>query len=156
MGTIGQTVLPGNRHRTRLLVIAATGLILVAGCSAAGGTVKVTLSEWAVVPDKTEISAGSVTFEVSNTGPNDTHEFVVIKTDLAAGALPVDSTGKVDEAGGGMEVMGEIEDIAVGASPDPLTLDLAAGKYLLICNVYSEEELEAHYKEGMRIAFTVN
>jgi uncharacterized cupredoxin-like copper-binding protein len=130
-------------------------LILVAGCGAGGGTVKVTLSEWSVQRDKAELPAGSITFDVSNIGPDDLHEFVVIRTDLAAGSLPTDSTGKVDEAGGGMEVMGEIEDIEVGAS-GTLTLDLAAGKYVLICNIYTEAEDEAHYHEGMRTDFTVN
>jgi hypothetical protein len=32
---------------------------------------------------------------------------------------------------------------------------LEAGSYVLICNVYSADEQEAHYAEGMRIAFTV-
>jgi uncharacterized cupredoxin-like copper-binding protein len=155
MGTLSRTVLPGSRHRTWPLIIAATAVIFVTGCSTAGGTVNVTLQEWSVTPDKTEISAGSVTFEVSNTGPDDIHEFVVIKTDLAAGDLPVDSTGMVDEAGGGMEVEGEIEDIAVDGS-ETLTLDLAAGSYVLICNIYDDTEKEAHYQEGMRAAFTVN
>ncbi|MEX2137079.1 MAG: hypothetical protein WEB29_09070 [Chloroflexota bacterium] len=155
MGTMGRTVLPGSRHRIQPPIIAATGLIFMAGCSAAGGTVNVTLSEWSVAPDKTEIPAGSVTFEVSNTGPDDIHEFVVIRTDLDAGALPVDSTGMVHEAGGGMEVEGEIEDIAVDGSGS-LTLDLAAGSYVLLCNIYDEGEKEAHYAEGMRAAFTVN
>jgi len=155
MSSTVSTVRRGSRHRARALVLSMIGVIFVAGCSAGGGTVKVTLSEWSVAPDKTEISAGSVTFEVSNTGPNDIHEFVVIRTDLAAGALPVDSTGKVDEAGGGMEVEGEIEDIAVDGS-DSLTLDLAAGSYILLCNIYDEDEHEAHYSEGMRAAFTVN
>lgn len=155
MGTVSRTVLPGSRHRTWPMILAATALIVLAGCSSAGGTVNVTLQEWSVTPDKTEISAGSVTFEVSNTGPDDVHEFVVIKTDLAAADLPVDSTGKVDEAGGGMEVEGEIEDIAVDSS-ESLTLDLAAGTYVLLCNIYDEGEKEAHYSEGMRAAFTVN
>jgi uncharacterized cupredoxin-like copper-binding protein len=130
------------------------GLILVAGCATGGGTVKVTLQEWSVQRDKAQLPAGSITFEVSNIGPADLHEFVVIKTDLAPGSLPTDSTGKVDEGGGGMEVMGEIEDIEVGAS-GTLTLELAAGKYALICNIYDEEEDEAHYHEGMRTDFTV-
>ena len=30
-----------------------------------------------------------------------------------------------------------------------------AGSYVLICNVYSVEEQESHYQEGMRTAFTV-
>ncbi len=36
-----------------------------------------------------------------------------------------------------------------------LTVDLDAGNYVLICNIYSEDEQEAHYSEGMRIGFTV-
>lgn len=88
-------------------------------------------------------------------GPNDTHEFVVIKTDLAAGALPVDADGVVDEAGGGITVIGEIEDVEVGTSR-AVTLNLTAGKYVLLCNIWSEDEQEAHYAEGMRTAFTVN
>lgn len=156
MSTIGQ--IPATRRPRRLgpLIATITGLILVAGCAAAGGgTVKVTLSEWAVQVDKAELPAGSITFEVTNNGPADIHEFVVIKTDLDPGDLPTDSTGKVDEEGGGMTVEGEIEDIEVGAS-GTLKLDLVAGKYALICNIYSEEEDEAHYHEGMRTAFTVN
>ncbi|HEV8252960.1 MAG TPA: hypothetical protein VGQ66_06210 [Candidatus Limnocylindria bacterium] len=54
-----------------------------------------------------------------------------------------------------MEVEGEIEDIAVGSS-DSLTLDLAAGTYVLICNIYDKDENEDHDAEGMRAAFTVN
>ena len=82
------------------------------------------------------------------------HEFVVIKTDLSFIDLPVDATGKVDETQGGMEVMGEIEDVAVGATQE-LALALEPGAYALICNIYSEEEQEAHYQEGMRAQFTV-
>jgi uncharacterized cupredoxin-like copper-binding protein len=155
MGTIGSFARPEMRHRTGPLLLSIVGLVFLAGCTSGGGTVKVTLSEWAVSRDTAELTAGSIVFEVSNTGPADIHEFVVIKTDLDAGALPTDETGAVDEEGGGMTVMGEIEDIAVGAS-DSLTLDLEAGSYVLLCNIYSVEEDESHYQEGMRIGFTVN
>ena len=157
MSTIGRSNQAGRRHVNRpFAVTVVIGLILVAGCAAAGGgTVKVTLQEWSVQRDKAELPAGSITFEVTNEGPDDVHEFVVIKTDLAPGSLPTDSTGAVDESGGGIEVMDEIEDIAIG-STEKLTLDLAAGKYTLICNIYSEEENESHYHEGMRVDFTVN
>ena len=154
MSTIGPITRPGTLRRARPLILSMMGLIFVAGCTAGGGTVKVTLSEWAVARDKAELPAGSIVFEVTNNGPDDLHEFVVIKTDLDPGALPTDDTGKVDEEGGGMTVEGEIEDIEVGAS-DSLTLDLAAGKYVLLCNIYDEAEQEAHYQEGMRIGFTV-
>ena len=157
MSTIGQ--IPGTRRPRRRgpLIPTLIALILVGGCAAAGGgTVKVTLGEWSVQRDKAELPAGSITFDVTNNGPDDIHELVVIRTDLAPGSLPTDSTGKVDEEGEGIdEVMGEIEDLDVGAS-DTLTLDLDAGKYVLICNIYSEEEKEAHYHEGMRTDFTVN
>lgn len=164
---------PWRNRRSRLakpLILAVIGLIFIAGCSApgasapgasapgasaaAGATVEVTLQEFSVLLDKAEVPSGSITFETTNTGPDDVHEFVVIKTDLAPGDLPVDATGTVDEAGGGMTVIGEIEDIAVGASMS-VTLDLAAGKYVLICNIYTEAEDEAHYGQGMRVAFTV-
>jgi uncharacterized cupredoxin-like copper-binding protein len=122
--------------------------------SPAAGTVAVTLQEWAVVPASASAAAGDVTFQVSNTGPEDVHEFVVLKTDLDAGALPTDDTGAVVEAGEGIEVIDEIEDIPVGESQD-LTVSLEAGKYVLLCNIYSAEEQEAHYALGMRTNFTV-
>jgi hypothetical protein len=97
-----------------------------------------------------------VTFEVTNDGPNDIHEFVVIRTDLAPGARPPGEDGAVLEDGEGMEVIDEIEDLAVGAS-ETLALELEAGSYVLICNIVEEEDggTEAHYAQGMRSAFTV-
>jgi uncharacterized cupredoxin-like copper-binding protein len=95
-----------------------------------------------------------VTFQVTNTGPEDVHEFVVLKTDLDPGALPVDANGAVTESGAGIEVVDEIEDIPVGETQS-LTVTLAAGKYVLLCNVYDETDKEAHYKMGMRAQFEV-
>jgi uncharacterized cupredoxin-like copper-binding protein len=139
----------------RLLMAA---LVLAALAVACGGgaktTVSVTVQEFSVIPAQDSAPAGTVTFDVENKGPNDTHEFVVIKTDLAPDALPTDENGAVLEEGEGMEVIDEIEDIAVGDTPS-LTVDLEAGSYVLICNIYDEEEQEAHYQEGMRTAFTV-
>jgi hypothetical protein len=34
-------------------------------------------------------------------------------------------------------------------------VDLEAGNYVLICNIWDEEEREAHYGMGMRTAFSV-
>ena len=41
-----------------------------------------TLQEFAVSSDPGSVPAGSVTFDVTNEGPDDPHEFVVIQTDL--------------------------------------------------------------------------
>lgn len=122
--------------------------------AATGETVDVTVQEFAVLPAESSAPAGSVTFDVTNTGPDDVHEFVVIKTDLAPDALPTDKQGAVEETGEGMKVIDEIEDIAVGSS-ESVTVDLETGPYVLICNIYDEKEDEAHYSEGMRTEFTV-
>jgi uncharacterized cupredoxin-like copper-binding protein len=138
-----------------LIVVLLAGMTLVA-CQQGGAetTVDVTLQEFAVIPAQDSAPAGTITFQVENTGPDDVHEFVVVKTDLAPDALPTDENGAVTEEGEGMEVIDEIEDIRVGGTPS-LTVDLDAGNYVLICNIWDEEEQEAHYAMGMRTAFIV-
>lgn len=139
------------------LLVLVVGLALVGCQTMEATTLDVTLQEFAVISATDSAPAGSITFNVENTGPDDIHEFVVIKTDLAPDALPTDENGAVTEAGGlfpFVEVIDEIEDIPVGESPS-LTVDLEAGNYVLICNIWDEEEQEAHYAVGMRTAFTV-
>ena len=135
-----------------------TGAASDNGTVPAGGSVEVTLQEFAVSAVPGTIGAGDVTFEVTNDGPEDVHEFVIIRTDLAATDLPVDDQGAVDESGTGMEVVDEIEDIEVGDTAS-VTATLEAGAYVLICNILQEEDdgtMEAHYSEGMRTGFTVS
>lgn len=145
--------------------LTAVGMLVLAGaaCSSddeggdtgsGGSTVAVTLQEFAVIPAPASAAAGEVTFEVTNEGPDDPHELVVFKTDLDPGALPTGADGSVDEAGEGLTLIDEIEDIAVGDAPT-LTVDLEAGNYALICNIYEASEDESHYQEGMFVGFTV-
>ena len=122
--------------------------------AAGASTVQVTLQEWAVVPAPTTAAAGAVAFQVTNIGPEDVHEFVVVKTDLDPAALPTDANGVVTEDATGITVVDEIEDIPVGQTQE-LVVTLEAGKYVLLCNIYDETEKEAHYRMGMRIAFDV-
>jgi hypothetical protein len=154
-----------------LLTVVIAGLALVAcgddeepaGAPAtqaptttAATTVAVTLQEFSVLPAPASAPAGQVTFQAKNTGPKDPHELVVIKTDLEPGALPTTPEGGVDEEGAGVEALGEIEEFKVGETRSK-AFELTAGSYVLICNVVEEEEgkTEAHYKLGMRTAFTV-
>jgi uncharacterized cupredoxin-like copper-binding protein len=142
-------------------VIRATALLLPVAllCSCAPSPsvtrVNVTIHEWAILPDEVPAPPGEFTFVVSNDGPDDVHEFVVIRTDLDPAALPTDERGAVDETGAGIEVIDEIEDIAVGDTAE-VTVTLEAGNYVLVCNRYDETEQEAHYAMGMRAAFTVD
>jgi iron uptake system component EfeO len=156
------------RSHTRPVVVALSiAALALAGCGtgsaspsaassgAAATTIDVELQEWAVVPSVTTAPAGTVTFAVTNKGPDDVHEFVVLKTDLDPADLPTDETGAVDEEGEGIEVVDEIEDVPVGQSEE-LEVTLAAGNYVLLCNIYDKEEKEAHYQMGMHIAFVVS
>jgi uncharacterized cupredoxin-like copper-binding protein len=139
-----------RRVRRWLVVPMILGLALVtAGCSSDDeGTVAVTLVDFSVTPDPDSAPAGETTFDVTNDAEQ-VHEFVVFQTDLAADQLPTDENGDVDEAGEGVELVDEIEDIE-GGSTQSLTVNLDAGSYVLICNI------PGHYRQGMHASFTAS
>jgi len=91
----------------------------------------------------TSVKAGKVTFTFTNTG-NRQHEMIVLKTDDAFDKLVVASDNKVSEDAS----VGEISETDAGKTVTK-TFDLAAGNYVLVCNI------EKHYAQGMRSAFTV-
>lgn len=130
--------------------------VALAACGGGGSTVKVSLQEWAVAPETDSASAGEVTFEATNLGPKDPHELAIVKTDLAADALPTNADGSANEEGEGVELIGEIEEFEPGGT-ESAAFDLEAGSYVLFCNIVEEEEgeIESHYQMGMRTAFTV-
>jgi uncharacterized cupredoxin-like copper-binding protein len=145
-----------SRLQRLIVVPAAIAIALTLGaCGGGGNTVNVTLQEFAIATDTATVGAGEVVFQATNDGPNDVHEFVVFRTDLGPAELPTDENGAVVETGEGIELIGEIEDIAVGDTPS-VTLTLEAGNYVFICNIWDETEQEAHYQEGMRTTFTVS
>lgn len=117
------------------------------GGTGGGGGVGTTLADYSITLDSTTLSAGEVTFDVTNDA-GQVHEFVVVQTDLAEDALPTDDTGDVDEASTEISPVDEIEDIEAGAQTS-LTVTLEAGSYVALCN------LPAHYGQGMHVAFTV-
>lgn len=126
------------------LALSGCGAATASVSPAGDGSIAVELSEWRVSPASATGAAGSITFVVSNVGTQ-VHEFVVVKTETKAADLPV-VDNKIDE--GALTPVDEIEDIAVGTSPT-LTVDLAAGHYVLLCNI------ESHYEQGMRADFDV-
>jgi uncharacterized cupredoxin-like copper-binding protein len=94
--------------------------------------------------------SGVVTFYVTNAG-NQTHEFVVLRTDTPAGSFPITSfegeTDRFNEDEAGTNV-GETGDMKPGEAK-ALRINLAPGHYAVACN------LPGHYRMGMHQDFTV-
>ena len=140
--------------RMRHLPTLAAALLIATACSgspgtaatgvAGDGTIVTTEKDFGIALEETSTPAGSTTFDITNDGPS-THEFVVLTTDLAEDALPVDGSTVTE---GNLDLVDEAEDIAPGVSTS-LTVDLEPGAYVVICNV------EGHYGAGMHAALTV-
>lgn len=107
--------------------------------------VAVDLTEYKIAPDVEVAPAGTITFDVRNSGKV-VHAFSVLKTDLAHDALPRPH-GVVDITAPGIEVVDFLAPFEPGSSQQPET-SLAAGKYVFICNI-------GHYHLGMAAPFTV-
>ncbi|RQQ57473.1 plastocyanin/azurin family copper-binding protein [Burkholderia stagnalis] len=128
------------------LVASVAALGIASQAARAQQTVKATLRSDAIQLEPHDVKAGRVTFDVVNSAGSDmAHELVVLKTDLADGALPV-RKGLVQEAR--LHKIGEVEDIAPGRHKH-LALTLAPGRYALICNK------PGHYAAGMHAALVV-
>lgn len=115
------------------------------GSAGSGGTaVTVELSDFKVKPSVPTAKAGKVDFQIRNTAAM-LHDLKVLKTDLDEDKLPIDSAKAMAKEDG---KIGAMENIPAGALRT-LSLDLPAGKYVLICNV------AGHYQLGMHVAFKV-
>jgi len=125
-----------------LLVVACAG---PAAEAPSGSQVVAEIADYKITVNVPSVKAGSTKIGVRNLGTME-HSFQVIKTDLPPDKLPTDgASAKAKEDG----KVGGIESIAPGGSAS-VTLDLAPGKYVLICNV------AGHYQLGMHISFTVD
>jgi uncharacterized cupredoxin-like copper-binding protein len=133
----------------RTPVLFAALALVVASCGAqeaapTGSQVVAELSDYKITVNVATVKAGSIKIGVRNLGAME-HSFEVIKTDLAPDKLPVDgATAKAKEDG----KVGEIASIPAGKSA-AVTVNMAPGKYVFICNIAS------HYQLGMHAGFTV-
>jgi uncharacterized cupredoxin-like copper-binding protein len=121
-------------------------------------TVSATLKEWQISLSATTVSAGKITFNITNNGDKE-HEFVVRKTDLKADALPLnsDGSGEVSEDAPELKEVGdpsELAEIKAGSTDGTLTVTLQPGHYVIFCNLHVEELV--HYQKGMHTDLTVN
>jgi uncharacterized cupredoxin-like copper-binding protein len=138
------------RGRTALAAVAGALAIVAASCGGSGsagtstGDVVVTMKDFSITTSAASFPAGDVTFGIQNAGPS-AHEFVIIRTDDAPDALPIEN-GEIPEDR--IDLVDEAEDIAPGTDTS-LNVSLTAGSYVLVCN------LPSHYGAGMHAAFTV-
>ena len=143
----------GIRFGVSLGIALALAPMSLTACSSDsdsdGKTIGVTLVDYKVTPDATNVAAGKVTFKVHNTGTF-VHELVVNQSDTA---MPTQPNGEVNEdLIAAAKHLGEVEDVAPGETKN-LTLTLPAGKYVLFCNRL--DGTTVHFKEGMHADFTV-
>ena len=144
----------------RALPIALIGLVLaLAACSStaspstaspsasttSGTTITGTLTEYKIALSAASASAGSVTFNVTNSGTM-VHEFVILKTDILAKDLPLVNGVVVEDD---YSPVGEVAETDTGKS-GTFTATLPAGHYAIICNI------PGHVAAGMVTDFTVN
>ena len=114
-----------------------------------GTPVNVLLEDFKVRQDAAVVPAGTVSFRILNQGPT-SHEFIVVRTDRAPDKLPLQRDGlTVNEDALGIDLLDEVEGLDID-DRQTLVLDLAAGNYVLYCN------LEGHYLGGMHGALTVS
>jgi len=135
----------------RLSLALLLGLaVTVASCSGASATipadvdVAVHMQDYKVILSVSTVKAGTVRFGIKNEGGME-HSFELIKTDLPFDKLPTTGDAKAKEDG----LIKQVKSLGVG-KVEVVTADLAAGNYVIICNV------AGHYQLGMRAAFTVN
>ena len=104
------------------------------------------VEEWVVQVDATEAPAGDVSFTIDSDGTIG-HEFLIVKTDIAPGEIPLDGDHFPEDADG-IEVIDEIGEFAQGTTGS-LAVTLEPGSYQLVCN------LPGHYSSGMYLGFDV-
>jgi uncharacterized cupredoxin-like copper-binding protein len=129
----------------RTFRFAALAFLLLTACSSspsvpAGIQDAITLHDFHITEAMTQVPAGPLALQIHNDSPS-THEFVLVRTDLPAGQLPIASDGlSVDEDA--LRSIGENSQIDAGTT-GTLAVNLPPGRYVFFCN------LEGHYMGGM-------
>lgn len=119
---------------------AASSTVMVMANGESGQLMTLTL-------DKANVPAGDVTFKVHNGAMAEEHEMVLVKLKSANDQIPVNvAKHRVDESK--LKSLGEVSELKPGKDGQ-LKVKLAAGNYLLLCNI------KGHFEAGMKANFTV-
>jgi uncharacterized cupredoxin-like copper-binding protein len=139
----------GRTRIAALLAMVGVAVLIPASAQPSHGpsVVRFRMIEWDIIPQNASKSHGplpQVTFVVKNAGKLE-HEFVVIRTNKAAGRLARSGAKEAPEKG----AVGEIEEIAPGQTKK-LALKLSQAHYALICN------LTGHWNKGQFVDYYVH
>ena len=126
------------------LVLVATSCSQPAEAMPTDVNLIVDLKEYSITLSVPTVKAGVVKIGIRNQGTM-VHDFDLIKTDLAPDKLPIDTAAAKAKTDG---LVKQMINIAVGRATT-LSADLAAGHYVIICNV------AGHYQLGMRAELKV-
>ena len=130
---------------SRLFLSLVAAALLLGSCASAPEALPadvnliVDMKDYSVTLNTPTVKAGTVKIGIRNLGAM-VHDFDLIKTDLAADKLPIDGATAKAKADG---LVKQMLNIAPGRVTT-LTADLAAGHYVIICNV------AGHYQLKMR------
>jgi len=130
-----------------VVALSACGADGDAAISGISNDITGSLSEWKIDLSAGAAAAGTVNFTITNNGTIE-HEFVIVKTDIPDGEIPL-VEDKFQEDAEGVEVIDEMEKMAKGVT-ETLAVNLEPGNYQLVCNIVS------HYGAGMHAGFVVN
>lgn len=125
-GADAPTAVPAPAATTAPAAAEPTATTASGGSTSAGAAVAVTLSEWSIDPKTIDVSAGKVTFNVTNKGKFP-HNFAVVSN--------------------GTEVMKTAN--IPGGGTATLEMDLTAGSFQTICDI------PGHKAQGMVGTLTV-
>lgn len=156
-----------RRVKSRVLAAAGAWVFVAAACgtspseTVASRSGEFRLDEWSIGVDRPTLHAGRQTITAVNLGHH-THELVIVKAANVA-SLPTKADGSVDEAQLDRVKVGELADIASGASQHKV-LNLAPGSYVAFCNIVGGMGMgggmmggmnHVHFADGMHTTFTV-
>jgi uncharacterized cupredoxin-like copper-binding protein len=133
-----------------VLVLGLGAALVLPACGGAGSSGEAHLGiverDFRIQAERTAVRPGRVELEIENHGPVD-HELIVVRED--GRPLPLRASGlSVDEEGLQRRIAGTIEARGPGVHTD-LAVDLAPGRYVLICN------MAGHYQSGMHAELVV-
>ena len=136
------------------LAACAVWALLVPGAVAAKEAATLDIQEWNK-PDGSrgftlsadQVKAGTVVFKIRNVSTDEVHELLLVRTDLAPDAFPMEADGtRANEKK--LKGLKELGDLKQGQS-HTVTVSLRPGRYVLLCNE------PGHFKAGMFTTLTV-